>query len=77
MARYKIVLQHFLVVYRAISHLSLVLSWLSHEPLGEKIQVTRGYSIVYHSKALQRCIASYTCRVKSGKISLYNLEVIP
>ena len=55
MAWYKIVTQHFLVVYYGISHLSLVFSWYTHSPKGscaytEKIQVTRG---IFHSIPLE------------------------
>ena len=34
MAWYKIVMQHFLVIYHGISYLSLVFSWYTHSPKG-------------------------------------------
>ena len=67
MAWYKIVMQHFLEVYHAISHLSLAFSRYTHEPLGL-------YSMVYHSKALHDYINILLKVVSSFGVSRHTIS---
>ena len=55
---YYLLIQRFGVVYRVISHESLVFSWCTHSP-NRKIRVTSGYSMVYRERALHHCFISY------------------
>ena len=65
---YILVMQRFLVVYRGISHESLVLSWYTHEPLGE---------CVYQEKGLHNYFVPCRRKYSGQQSTMGRLGVIP